>query len=748
MATRTTVGTNNNDPNLRGTAEDDRLFGLGGNDKLYGEDGRDILDGGAGNDELRGGDGNDVLIGGAGNDELRGGDGNDVLIGGAGNDELRGGGGNDVLYDDDWGTLRGEAGNDVLIGRGQMWGGPGADMLIGVGEHAKLRYNEVNGVGVTVNLQDGTSHGGEAEGDVFSNIYGIVGTKVNDVLTGEDNKKNYFRPRQGRDTIDGGEGGDENLVLYTASEEGVTVDLGVKEDGWVIGRGGRAEGDKLKNITEVAGSPEDDILKGDGVRNGLMGWNGNDVLWGRGGDDWLHAHAGDDELNGGAGADGLHGGGGNDTASYEHSTGVTVNLGGSKDAHGWVSGHTGGHAAGDKLNSIENLRGSAHADTLTGDGNANVLEGGAGADTLNGGDGSDTASYAHSAGNEVTGVGVTVDLTQTGAQAGTAATNYDAAGDRLTSIENLRGSKYADTLTGNGVANVLEGGAGRDTLTGGGGADTLIGGAGGDTLDGGLGNEDTASYVHSPGGVGVNLSATPDAAGYVAGTGGDAQGDKLKNIEHLEGSRLHRDTLTGNSAANRLEGRGGEDYLYGKGGNDVLDGGAGDDTLEGDGGEDTLVGSFGSDLLKGGSEDDVLEGGADIDFLIGGAGADTFVFKQESVADSDSPAALDAETDVVTDFTQSEGDKLDFRGLKEHGSFTGTKLLFRGTGAFTTSADQGQVRYSHEAGKLTDADTTNDRRTQVTVDLDGDGDADFQVTLQGATDYTLTVSDILGVEVA
>ena len=717
MATKT--GNNNNN----------RLVGTTGNDVLKGLGGIDFLWGGAGNDELEGGDDRDVLHGGPGNDELYGGDGHDVLYGGTGRDRLNGEGGNDVLVGEGW--LDGGDGNDTILAGpySHIWGGPGADVLMTTGGGV-VRYrgsSDGGGTGVTVNLATGTGQGADAEGDVISGFWGIIGSDYDDTLTG-DEKDNWLRGKDGGDTLDGG--GGEDWAAYTGSREGVQVDLGgPKVNGFVSGTGGRAEGDKLKNIERLWGSEHGDTLRGDGVRNQLLGEGGDDVLEGRGG------------------PDAITGGSGSDTASYQHSPGgVTVDLTRTGAQAGTAA--TNYDAAGDGFHSIENLRGSAHADTLTGDGNANVLEGGAGADTLNGGDGSDTASYEHSAGNEVTGVGVTVDLTQTGAQAGTAATNYDAAGDRLTSIENLRGSKYADTLTGNGVANVLEGGAGRDTLTGGGGADTLIGGAGGDTLDGGLGNEDTASYVHSPGGVTVNLSATPDAAGYVAGTGGDAQGDKLKNIEHLEGSRLHRDTLTGNSAANRLEGRGGEDYLYGKGGNDVLDGGAGDDTLEGDAGEDTLVGSFGSDLLKGGSEDDVLEGGADIDFLIGGAGADTFVFKQESVADSDSPAALDAETDVVTDFTQSEGDKLDFRGLKAHGSFTGTKLLFRGTGAFTTSADQGQVRYSHEAGKLTDADTTNDRRTQVTVDVDGDGDADFQVTLQGATDYTLTVSDILGVEIA
>ena len=64
---------------------------------------------------------------------------------------------------------------------------------------------------------------------------------------------------------------------------------------------------------------------------------------------------------------------------------------------------SGGDAEGDTLARIENLIGSANADTLTGDGGANVIDGGAGDDLIEGGAGgdaidggadSDTASYA------------------------------------------------------------------------------------------------------------------------------------------------------------------------------------------------------------------------------------------------------------------------------------------------------------------------------------------------------------------
>ncbi len=203
-------------------------------------------------------------------------------------------------------------------------------------------------------------------------------------------------------------------------------------------------------------------------------------LAGAGGDDSLSGFAGDDTLIGAAGADTLDGGSGTDTASYaDAASGVVADL---------ASGSgTAGEATGDVLVSIENLTGSAYADTLSGDGTANRLDGGAGADSLSGGAGndtliggagadaidggagSDTASYATAS------AGVAVDLASGTGTAG------DAAGDALSGIENVTGGAGNDTLRGDGGANLLDGGVGDDRLEGRGGNDTLIGGSGTDT---------------------------------------------------------------------------------------------------------------------------------------------------------------------------------------------------------------------------------------------------------------------------
>jgi Ca2+-binding RTX toxin-like protein len=100
-------------------------------------------------------------------------------------------------------------------------------------------------------------------------------------------------------------------------------------------------------------------------------------------------------------------------------------------------------------------------------------------------------------------------------------------------------------------------------------------------------------------------------------------------------------TITGNTAANLLEGgRGnntlngedGNDFLYGGDGTDKLYGGMGDDNLLGDGGNDLMYASHGNDQLFGGSGndsmygesgDDLLRSHAGDDLAYGGSGNDT-----------------------------------------------------------------------------------------------------------------------------
>lgn len=246
--------------------------------------------------------------------------------------------------------------------------------------------------------------------------------------------------------------------MYDASSAAVRVNLASGE-----GRGGDAAGDRLTGVENLTGSRFDDVLTGDANANFFEGL---------------------------AGADVMRGGGGEDYVTYEGSpAGVRVDL-----ASGVARQ---GHAAGDRLTGIETLTGSALADALTGDdagvddqlnglAGADVLtgltgdddlEGGEGADRLIGGAGADFASYDSAA------AGVTVDLATGRAGGG------EAEGDRLTGVEGLEGSAYADALTGANGGNDLAGLAGADVLRGLAGDDTIDGGAGLDVLAGGAGRD-------------------------------------------------------------------------------------------------------------------------------------------------------------------------------------------------------------------------------------------------------------------
>jgi VCBS repeat-containing protein len=124
-------------------------------------------------------------------------------------------------------------------------------------------------------------------------------------------------------------------------------------------------------------------VTGTGIADTLTGTGGNDQLFGLAGNDRLTGGDGNDLLDGGAGDDVLDGGNGIDTASYASATGaVTVSLAvtGQQNTGGWGK---------DTLTGIENLTGSASADTLTGNAGANAMDGGTGDDKITGAGGAD-----------------------------------------------------------------------------------------------------------------------------------------------------------------------------------------------------------------------------------------------------------------------------------------------------------------------------------------------------------------------
>lgn len=384
----------------------------------------------------------------------------------------------------------------------------------------------------------------------------------------------------------------------------------------------------LTDNLAIAYGVDIEIADTGGGNDRLIGNALDNVLTGNGGDDTLEGGAGADILFGGAGADVLDGGAGSDWVRFAGSAaGVDANLNSGTGA--------GGDATGDTYLGVEHLSGSAHGDVLTGDhvtsnrlfglDGDDVIHGGGGHDFLLGGGGDDTV-YGGTGrdvirGNEGAdwldggaqddwvqfhdaGDGVALDL---GLGAGTAG---DAAGDTYVSIENVRGSNFADIITGSAARNiilgqsgddlidgaggndVLYGEAGDDTLIGGDQQDTFYGGAGADLIDGRGGN-DWVRYSDAASGVAVSLLAG-------TGTAGDAAGDVLRDVEWLWGSEFD-DVLAGDDGVNMIRGGAGDDTIAGHGGNDILQGYAGADVFvfaAGDGLDRINGFEIGADLIR------------------------------------------------------------------------------------------------------------------------------------------------------
>ncbi|WP_459748294.1 beta strand repeat-containing protein, partial [Pseudomonas sp. 3A(2025)] len=413
----------------------------------------------------------------------------------------------------------------------------------------------------------------------------------------------------------------------------------------------------------------------------INGTAGADKLTGTNEDDEIKALAGNDVITGSAGADKIDGGAGVDTVDYSASAaGINVDV----RAGAGLAGR-GGDSEGDILTGIESVIGTAFNDTFTsgpdsratpirfeggagndiyyinngatptiielanggddevrvsvinpsgtilaanverltyigdkafrgyGNDSDNIITGGSGNDTLFGGGGAD--QFIGGAGNDTAGyidskVGVTINL-KTGVHTGI------AAGDTYNSIEAISGSNFADTFIGNGSGIDFDGGVGVDTV----------------------------DYSASKAGVNVEVRLGTGAVG----TGGDAEGTTLTNIESVIGSAFN-DTFTSGPDSRatpiRFEGGAGNDIYY-------INNGATPTIIEqANGGNDevrvsvinpsgtilaanverlTYIGDkafrgYGNDsdnTITGGSGNDTLYGGGGADQFIGGAGIDT-----------------------------------------------------------------------------------------------------------------------------
>ncbi|MBB2794235.1 UNVERIFIED_ORG: Ca2+-binding RTX toxin-like protein [Rhizobium pisi] len=657
------------------------------------------------------------------NDTLIGGTSDDILIGGAGADQLIGDAGTDtasyanaataITLNLKTGVHTGDAAGDtfdsieVFTGSSfddTFFSSASADTLNGAAGTDTIDYS-LSSDAVNVDLTTNVVSGGDAAGDVVINFERVVGSAFADTLASSTSGH----------ALVGGAGND----IYVVGNQGVTIT--------------EAAGGGTDEIRTTLTSYS--MAAFANVERLIFTGSGNTTLTGNSGNNVIAGGTGNDTLIGGAGADQLVGGAGTDTASYANAgAAITVNLktgantgdaagdtfsgietfvgSNSKDtfvgngtavtfnggvgtdtvsysssaaainvilgASGVTTIASGGDAEGNRLISIEQVIGSAFADTLGSTATSTQ--------TLQGGGGNDT--YVVSSQNTV----ITESSGAGDDEIRTSATSYSMAA--YTNVEHLTFTGTGNaTLTGNVGDNVITGGTGNDTLIGGAGADQLIGGAGtdtasyanaaaavtldlktgvhagdaaGDTFDGievftGSNFDDTffssASADHLNGAAGtldtIDYSLSSDAINVNLTTnvvsGGDAAGDVLANFERVVGSSF-ADTLASSTSGHALVGGAGDDiYLVDAQGVTITEGagegtdeirttlttysmandanvekltftGTGNATLTGNAGDNIITGGAGNDTLNGGGGNDQLHGGSGEDTLFSGAG--------------------------------------------------------------------------------------------------------------------------------
>jgi Ca2+-binding RTX toxin-like protein len=361
-------------------------------------------------------------------------------------------------------------------------------------------------------------------------------------------------------------------------------------------------------------------------------------------------------------------------------------------ANGDIGGALTAYLAGN-----DSLIGAAGDDYLFGLAGNDTIDGGKGNDVLVGGKGNDTYILDEwlTSSNDKTADRIG-ELKGEGTDLVKASVTYGLDDN----VENLTltgskainggGNALVNVIGGNSAANSLYGEVGNDTLSGAGGNDVLDGGTGADKMTGGTGNDlylvdnkgDKVIEAAKGGTDTVMASIT-----YTLGT----------NVEDLELTGTGKINGTGNTAANVLLG------------NDAAN---------------TLKGLAGNDSLLGGKGNDVLTGGAGLDIVTGSLGKDKFAFDDKDFASKTTKSA-----DRITDFSHSQGDKIQLSAVDAKAGGSDNAFKFIGTKAFTGTS--GELRYADSGG-----------HTFIFGDTNGDKKADFSIQLDHvvklvATDFIL-----------
>ena len=603
--------------------QDLRIEGLDAEPQDYNNVELIVLDGGEGNDTITLAADvsvNAQLEGGTGDDRITGGRGFDFLTGGMGNDTLNGGGGEEfdtAVYTD--APAPATEGDFAVI----------ANLQTGIAQ---------DGFGNTDTLIDienleGSSHSdrliGNAEDNILDSGAGddeLIANGGNDVILAG----------SGADTIDGGAGIDTMTYLDAANPVYINLsnqNIPVNSNAFLspetripiflpanTGLGGDGRDDVIINVENIQGSIYDDTLVASNSGSGTIdGYEGNDIIF---------ANSQPDILTAGIGTDWL---------SYQLSTaGISMSL---QTLQG-----RGGYAEGDRIerakkadgeditNSdalFENLEGSQFGDSLLqGDSRANVIRGlggddvlagelgndtlygGAGADSFDGGNGKDLADYSESA------AGVRVELLGTGVGGEAQGDTFVRVSESVSTVENLLGSSYGDTLIGDngnnrinpGLSNGYFASTREET-------DRVVGGEGNDTIV-----IDYSLQDYRASGIRGGFASDSAISGYLSRRNIN-DSDLIQDAVSFEG--IEASLIFGTLKDDYIQGGLGNDSLSASAGNDTLNGGDGNDLLKGEEGDDEIDSGRGNDTVRAGLDNDLIYSGQGNNSLFGGAGNDT-----------------------------------------------------------------------------------------------------------------------------
>jgi Ca2+-binding RTX toxin-like protein len=186
-------------------------------------------------------------------------------------------------------------------------------------------------------------------------------------------------------------------------------------------------------------------------------------------------------------------------------------------------------------------------------------------------------------------------------------------------------------------------------------------------------------------GTGYTVGTTGAVTGTI--TNDDVQSSTSTSLTGSESSL----TLTGTNAINGT-GNGLDNHLTGNSANNILDGSAGNDAISGGGGNDSLIGGTGKDTMTGGT------------------GGDQFYYRL--IAESGTGST---NRDVITDFSGSNGDRIDLSAVDAFSGRTGNQAFaYIGSNLFTGT--RGEARF---ASSLLQLNTGRDKAADMQIELKG-----------------------------